>query len=265
MRGFNLEDFRTIAAAEVQGSQSKGTLCPIGRTTNRDATYLHKVWLDEGLFRAFINAEKLEEFVLSSPRVSVLTVTNSGIIRADAYANPKDPPYSEPGLCACCGQELDKHWVRAHIEGRGPFPAHSECWKKWCEANYPQGVYGPWLALMNENKSLFVKSLVQSIDSYGTEHDGPSSATPRAKRRRSLIDDPLAPTGIPCPPGGRLSQGDREGRSHAWLQLSQDFRFGSSDGTSLHPHPAKRNHFSTRKRRRLRRDRSSPLLAPHGG
>ena len=25
------------------------------------------------------------------------------------------------------------------------------------------------------------------------------------------------------------------------------------------------HHFSTRKRRRLRRDRSSPLLAPHGG
>ena len=42
--------------------------------------------------------------------------------------------------------------------------------------------------------------------------------------------------------------------------FNQDFRFGSSDGTSLHPHPAKRNHFSTRKRRWLRRDRSSPLL-----
>ena len=28
-------------------------------------------------------------------------------------------------------------------------------------------------------------------------------------------------------------------------ELNQDFRFGSSDGTSLHPHPAKRNHFST--------------------
>ena len=27
---------------------------------------------------------------------------------------------------------------------------------------------------------------------------------------------------------------------------SQDFRFSCSDGTSLHPHPAKRNHFSTR-------------------
>ena len=26
----------------------------------------------------------------------------------------------------------------------------------------------------------------------------------------------------------------------------QDFRFSCSDGTSLHPHPAKRNHFSTR-------------------
>ena len=31
-------------------------------------------------------------------------------------------------------------------------------------------------------------------------------------------------------------------------ELKQDFRFGSSDGTSLHPHPAKRNHFFTRKR-----------------
>ena len=56
----------------------------------------------------------------------------------------------------------------------------------------------------------------------------------------------------------------------AWVRadltrVDQDFRFGSSDGTRLHPHPAKRNHFSTRKRRRLRRNRSSPLLAPHGG
>ncbi len=28
--------------------------------------------------------------------------------------------------------------------------------------------------------------------------------------------------------------------------VTQDFRFSCSDGTSLHPHPAKRNHFSTR-------------------
>ena len=56
MRGFNLEDFRTMAAAEVQGSQSKGTPCQIGLITNRDATYLHQVWLKEGLFRAFIGA-----------------------------------------------------------------------------------------------------------------------------------------------------------------------------------------------------------------
>ena len=45
----------------------------------------------------------------------------------------------------------------------------------------------------------------------------------------------------------------------------QDFRFGCSDGTRLHPHPAKHNHFSTRKRRRLRRDRSSPLSCPSWG
>ena len=37
------------------------------------------------------------------------------------------------------------------------------------------------------------------------------------------------------------------GRSGAGRgRLDQDFRFGSSDGTSLRPHPAKRNHFSTR-------------------
>ena len=57
----------------------------------------------------------------------------------------------------------------------------------------------------------------------------------------------------------------RRAYSFSAALLYQDFRFGSSDGTSLHPHPAKRNHFSTRKRRRLRRNRSSPLLAPSWG
>ena len=59
---------------------------------------------------------------------------------------------------------------------------------------------------------------------------------------------------------GALRAGER-----GFLGVSEDFRFGSFDGTSLHPHPAKHNHFSTRKRRRLRRDRSSPLLCPSWG
>ena len=36
------------------------------------------------------------------------------------------------------------------------------------------------------------------------------------------------------------------GSASAHPRSSQDFRFSCSDGTSLHPHPAKRNHFSTR-------------------
>ena len=64
---------------------------------------------------------------------------------------------------------------------------------------------------------------------------------------------------------GWLSSEMQAAREKVGIVMSQDFRFGSSDGTSRHLDPAKHNRFSTRKRRRLRRDRSSPLLAPHGG
>ena len=190
MRGFNLEGFRTIAAAELQGSQSEGTKRQIGSITGCGATYLHRVWLEEeeGLFRAFIDAKKLEEFVLSSPRVNVLTVTNSGIM---AYANPKDPPYpKKAGCCSCCGREIDvekDRWILARVEDSGPFPSHSECWKKWYEANYPgtPSNYSDWRELMNVNELLFVKSLVQSINDYREEQEDAESEAEPARGRQS--------------------------------------------------------------------------------
>ena len=107
---------------------------------------------------------------------------------------PNDPPHSTPDCCGCCDQALEgKHWVLARVEDRGPFWVHSDCWEKWCEANYPgtptlglevpqagisQSDYGQWRVLMNENRLLFVKSLVQSINSYrvGQEDAGQPTA-----------------------------------------------------------------------------------------
>ena len=48
----------------------------------------------------------------------------------------------------------------------------------------------------------------------------------------------------------------------AWSIYIEDFRFGSSDSASLHFHPAKHNRFSTGKRPRPRRNRSSAPSCP---
>ena len=29
----------------------------------------------------------------------------------------------------------DQHWVLAWVGDRGPFAAHSACWRDWCAAN----------------------------------------------------------------------------------------------------------------------------------
>ena len=68
------------------------------------------------------------------------------------------------------------------------------------------------------------------------------------------VPGPPLPDPRPSPPPGAPYTSGRyvtlilHGVPRPRSGLSQDFRFGSSDGTSLHPHPAKRNHFFTRKR-----------------
>ena len=60
-------------------------------------------------------------------------------------------------------------------------------------------------------------------------------------------DFPMVPRGATVGLSGPLPRRCRPLPRHLSGHLFP-VRFGSSDGTSLHPHPAKRNHFFTRKR-----------------
>ena len=175
--GFDSNVFRVIAAGDVQDFRSKGTPCRIGHIINRDATYLHKVWQEEWLYCAFIDAEKLEEFVSSSPRVSVPTVTNSGIVR--------DRPLR--------GDEC---------------PGTSRSRK---DDDYGElGVLSQWEELMNENKLLFVRSLVQSINSSRSEQeDAGGSSTGEPAPRKS----PGRPTTIPIEKKRQALAAKKEGKT----------------------------------------------------
>ena len=128
---FKAKLFRQIAASKVQSAE--GTHCVIGNQ-NRRATYLHKVWIEEGLYRAFIDAEKLER-VLSLRDVNLTSVIESGIIR------------NHPLSSECPGIPQSKTHAR-----------YSEL-----------GVLPQWQRLMDENKHLFVSWLFEAIKTYRAE------------------------------------------------------------------------------------------------